>query len=230
MKTIAIVEDDLYIGNMLAELLGANGYSTLRAYSGSEAFLLFEKQRPNLVLLDLMLPGMSGEELLKQIADICPVIVVSAKADVRGKISNLNAGAVDYITKPFNNDELLARVAVHLRRGGKGEDSRLSLGDIEMNFDTYEVFVDKRPIRLTKTEFAILRAFLENPKKVFSRSALLDYIEGFVPDGEESSVSVHISNLRKKMEEVSQKNYIETVWGIGFKLSLHAVDPSYRGR
>lgn len=223
MRTIAIVEDDTYIGNMLAELLTANGYAAVRAYSGSEAVLLLERVRPDLVILDLMLPGMSGEEVLSRIAGICPVIILSAKADVRGKVKNLNAGAVDYITKPFDNDELLARIGVHLRRGA-GERAPLSLGGLEMDFDTFEVRAEGVPVRLTKTEFAILRTFLENPRKVFSRSAILDYIEGFVPDGEESSIGVHISNLRRKLEEATPKNYIQTVWGIGFRL-----DPAVLG-
>lgn len=216
MRTIAVVEDDVHIGNMLAELLTANGYAVLRAFSGSEAALLLEKERPDLVILDLMLPGMSGEEVLARIAGLCPVIILSAKTDVRGKVRNLNAGAVDYVTKPFDNDELLARIGVHLRRGH--DRAPLSLGGIRMDFDTFEVFAEGKPVRLTKTEFAILRTFLENPRKVFSRSAILDYIEGFVPDGEESSVGVHISNLRRKLEEVSPRSYIQTVWGIGFRL------------
>ena len=216
MRTIAVVEDDVHIGNMLAELLTANGYAVLRAFSGSEAALLLEKERPDLVILDLMLPGMSGEEVLARIAGLCPVIILSAKTDVRGKVRNLNAGAVDYVTKPFDNDELLARIGVHLRRGH--DRAPLSLGGIRMDFDTFEVSVEERPVRLTKTEFAILRTFLENPRKVYSRSAILDYIEGFVPDGEESSVGVHISNLRRKLEEVSPRSYIQTVWGIGFRL------------
>lgn len=218
MKTIAIVEDDEYIGNMLAELLGASGYKTVRAYSGSEALLLLEREKPDLILLDLMLPGVSGEEVLNRVAGECPVIVLSAKADVRGKVKNLNAGAVDYVTKPFDNDELLARIGVQLRRAGTRERSGIALGGVEMNFETFEVRAEGKPVRLTKTEFAMLRAFLEHPKRVFSRSALLETIENFVPDGEESSVSVHISNLRRKLEEASGKNYIETVWGIGFKL------------
>ena len=172
MRTIAIVEDDPYISNMLAELLAANGYATLRAWSGSEALLLLERERPDLVILDLMLPGMSGEEVLERIAGSCPVIILSARADVQGKVKSLNAGAVDYVTKPFDNDELLARIGVHLRRGA-GERAPLVLGGICMDFDTFEVFVDGVSVRLTKTEFAILRAFLENPRRVFSRSALL---------------------------------------------------------
>ena len=206
MKKIAVVEDDEYIGNMVEELLRGDGFDVLRAYSGSEALLLLGRVRPDLVLLDLMLPGASGEAVLE-----------SAKTDVGGKVKNLNAGASDYITKPFEPDELLARVRVQLRGGGKG--GTLALGGIVLDTETYEVAAKGTPVRLTKTEFAILRAFMENPKKVFSKSAVLDYIENFVPDGEESSVSVHISNLRRKLEDASGENYIDTVWGIGFRFA-----------
>lgn len=224
MKKIAVVEDDEHIGNMLAELLRGEGYETVRAYSGSEALLLLERARPDLILLDLMLPGASGEEVLERAKDICPVIILSAKADVGGKVKNLNAGASDYITKPFDPEELLARIRVQLRTGRGGKS--LALGGIVMDTDTYEVTAKGAPVRLTKTEFAILRAFVENPKKVFSKSAVLDYIENFVPDGEESSVSVHISNLRKKLEEASGENYIETVWGIGFRFAKEKLENS----
>ena len=217
MKTIAVVEDDGYIGRMLEELLSGEGYKVLRAYSGTEALLLLERARPDLVLLDLMLPGVDGETVLETAKKLCPVIILSAKTEVGGKVRNLNAGASDYITKPFDSDELLARVRVQLRAGGSG--GTLSLGGIVMDTETFEVSAGGAPVRLTKTEFAILRAFMENPKKVFSKTAVLDYIENYVPDGEESSVSVHISNLRRKLEEASGENYIETVWGIGFRFA-----------
>lgn len=143
MKKIAVVEDDEHIGNMLAELLRGEGYETVRAYSGSEALLLLERTRPDLILLDLMLPGASGEEVLERAKDICPVIILSAKADVGGKVKNLNEGASDYITKPFDPEELLARIRVQLRigRGGKS----LALGGIVMDTDTYEVTAKVRP-------------------------------------------------------------------------------------
>ena len=217
MKKIAVVEDDEYIGNMVEELLRGDGFDVLRAYSGSEALLLLGRVRPDLVLLDLMLHGASGEAVLESAKKLCPVIILSAKTDVGGKVKNLNAGASDYITKPFEPDELLARVRVQLRGGGKG--GTLALGGIVLDTETYEVAAKGTPVRLTKTEFAILRAFMENPKKVFSKSAVLDYIENFVPDGEESSVSVHISNLRRKLEDASGENYIDTVWGIGFRFA-----------
>ncbi len=217
MKTIAVIEDDIYIGNVLEELLTESGYSVIRAYSGTEGLLLLEKNKPDLVILDLMLPGMSGEEVLQNISELAPVMILSAKTEVSGKVKNLNAGAVDYITKPFDNDELLARVGVALRRCEAHADGVVSRAGIVMDTDTYSVTVEGKPLKLTKTEFAILKMFLLNPKKVFSKSAILDYISDYTPDGEESSVSVHISNLRNKLKEASDRNYIRTVWGIGFQ-------------
>ena len=137
MKTIAVIEDDIYIGNVLEELLTESGYSVIRAYSGTEGLLLLEKSKPDLVLLDLMLPGISGEEVLQNISELAPVMILSAKTEVSGKVKNLNAGAVDYITKPFDNDELLARVGVALRRREAHADGVVSRAGIVMDTDTY---------------------------------------------------------------------------------------------
>lgn len=167
MKTIAVIEDDIYIGNVLEEILTESGYSVIRAYSGTEGLLLLEKSKPDLVLLDLMLPGMSGEEVLQNISELAPVMILSAKTEVSGKVKNLNAGAVDYITKPFDNDELLARVGVALRRREAHADGVVSRAGIVMDTDTYSVTVEGKPLKLTKTEFAILKMFLLNPKKSF---------------------------------------------------------------
>lgn len=167
MKTIAVIEDDIYIGNVLEELLTESGYSVIRAYSGTEGLLLLEKSKPDLVLLDLMLPGISGEEVLQNISELAPVMILSAKTEVSGKVKNLNAGAVDYITKPFDNDELLARVGVALRRREAHADGVVSRAGIVMDTDTYSVTVEEKSLKLTKTEFAILKMFLSTPKKFF---------------------------------------------------------------
>ena len=225
MFTVAIVEDDVYISNMLSELLCRHGYKTLRAYSGSEALLLFERSVPDLAILDLMLPGVCGEEVLKKIGGRFPVIVLSAKTEVGGKVKALESGACDYVTKPFDNDELLARIAVHLR-GAEQKDGKIRLCGLELDAETFTVCAEGTAVRLTKTEFAILRVLMREPKKVFSRSALVDRIGDFSSDGEESSVSVHISNLRKKLECATGKNYVETVWGIGFKFSSELLSDS----
>lgn len=217
MKTIMIVDDDIPIGNLLEEVLTREGYSVSRAYSGTEALLLLSGSRPDLILLDLMLPGLVGEEVLPQIQGI-PVIVVSARADVQDKVELLMGGAVDYITKPFDTRELLARIAVQLRNEiPKEEGMELSHDDIVMNLASHQVFIGEREVRFTKTEFAILKLFLQNPTQVLAKSVILDRINEDTPDCVESSLKVHMSNLRKKLRESGGKEYIESVWGIGFK-------------
>lgn len=218
MKTILIIDDDLHIGNMLEEILGKDGYQVLRAYSGTEALLVLSKETPDLILLDLMLPGLQGEEVLPQIKDI-PVIVMSAKADVDHKVSLLLDGAVDYVTKPFHVKELLARIAVQLRDNHtKKETSYLVFDDLKLCMDTHVVTVNGKAIKLTRTEFAILKLLMKNPTQVITKSVLLERISEDTPDCLESSLKVHISNLRKKLREGSEKEYIEAVWGIGFKM------------
>lgn len=222
MKTILIIDDDVSVGNLTEELLTREGYAVLRAYSGTEALLLLEHRRPDLILLDLMLPGQSGEALLPAIREI-PVIVVSAKTDADEKAELLLNGAADYVTKPFGTKELLARIALRLREAPRTA-APLAFGDLAMDPETREVTVGGSAVKLTKTEYAILKLLLRNPSQVIPKSALLDRISLETPDCVESSLKVHISNLRKKLREKSGKDYIEAVWGIGFKLR-DASDP-----
>ncbi len=218
MKTILIVDDDLHIGNMVEEVLTKEGYGVLRAYSGTEAVLLLSQEKPDIVLLDLMLPGLSGEDVLPKIKGI-PVIVVSAKVDVDNKVDLLLGGAADYITKPFHTKELLARIAVQLREEKRAvTDTGLAFEEIKMNIDTHQVTVADTEVKLTRTEYAILKLLLQNSNQVVTKSVLLDKIAQDTPDCTESSLKMHISNLRKKLKEVNDKDYIEAVWGIGFKL------------
>jgi DNA-binding response OmpR family regulator len=219
MKTIAIVEDDIPIGDMLAEVLTQEGYGVLRAYSGTEAIYLLAQHKPDLILLDLMLPGLSGEEVLPHIQDI-PVLVLSAKVDVQDKVNLLLGGAADYMTKPFDTKELLARIAVQLRKAErKTEISALAVGDLVLDTVSQGVTVLGQAVKLTRTEFAILKLLMVNPGQVLSKSTLLDRISLDTPDCTERSLKQHISNLRKKLQDVSGVDYIETVWGIGFKLA-----------
>ena len=218
MYTVAVVDDDLYIGDMLEKALLQEGYRVLRAYSGTEALLLFERQKPDLILLDLMLPGLSGEQVIEKISNV-PVIVVSAKAGVDDKVGLLTGGAVDYVTKPFEIRELLARIAVHLRNSeSAGEKTELVTDGIRLNPDTREVKVNENQIHLTPTEFAILKQLIKNSGQVVTKSRILDAISMDTPDCTESSLKIHVSNIRKKLKEKSGKDYIEAVWGIGFKL------------
>ena len=216
MKNIMIVDDDIYIGNLIEEALIKNGYKALRAYSGTEAFLMLKSEKPDLILLDLMLPGLSGEEVLSQITDI-PVIVVSAKTDIDDKVGLLLNGAVDYITKPFDVRELLARIEVRMRAPSLCG-STLSYKNLVLNTDMHYAQVGDRKARLTKTEYAILKQLMINPSQVITKTQLLDLISLDTPDCTESSLKVHVSNLRKKLSEVSDDDLIESVWGIGFKM------------
>lgn len=219
MKQILIIDDDIHIGNMVEELLVREGYGVLRAYSGTEALLLLKETKPDLILLDLMLPGLNGEEILPKLDGI-PVMIVSAKIDVDNKIRMLLDGAVDYVTKPFDTKELLARIAVQFRKISAGGGAQiLTFEDITLNTDTHMVTIDTNEIKLTRTEFAILKLLMRNPGQVITKSLLLERISEDTPDCTDSSLKIHISNLRKKLREAGGTDYIEAVWGIGFKLA-----------
>ena len=218
MKRILIIEDDIHIGNVLEETLSREGYEISRAYSGTEALLVLSGSRPDLVLLDLMLPGLNGEDVLPRIKGI-PVIVVSARVEIDHKVDLLLGGAVDYVTKPFHMKELLARISVHLRNTeSMPVSSELKFAGIVLNTDTYLVIISNIEIKLTRTEYAILKLLMQNPTQVVTKSQLLDRISTDTPDCTESSLKMHVSNLRKKLREVNNKDYIEAVWGIGFKM------------
>lgn len=218
MKRILIIDDDIHIGNMLEEALSKEGYRVSHAYSGTEALLVLSGIRPDLILLDLMLPGLNGEEVLPQIKGI-PVIVVSAKADIDNKVDLLLNGAVDYVTKPFSTKELLARIAVHLRTASKAPASPVFVfDDIALNTDAHTVTVNDSEVKLTRTEYAILKMLMQNQTQVVTKTLLLDRISEDTPDCTERSLKMHISNLRKKLRDKNGKDYIEAVWGIGFKM------------
>ena len=219
MSHILIIDDDIHINEMLEEVLIQEGYQVSHAYSGTEALLFLANEKPDLILLDLMLPGLTGEEVLSQIEKI-PVIVMSAKVEVKDKVALLLNGAEDYITKPFEIEELLARIVVQLRKSTRLDSSeKLIYREITVNMVTHEAWVGEHEVKLTKTEFAILKILLEHPKQVITKTVLLDRVSEETPDCMESSLRVHISNLRKKLREISGKDYIEAVWGIGFKMA-----------
>ena len=219
MSHILIIDDDIHINEMLEEVLIQEGYQVSHAYSGTEALLFLANEKPDMLLLDLMLPGLTGEEVLSQIEKI-PVIVMSAKVEVKDKVALLLNGAEDYITKPFEIEELLARIVVQLRKSTRSDSSeKLMYREITVNMVTHEAWVGEHEVKLTKTEFAILKILLEHPKQVITKTVLLDRVSEETPDCMESSLRVHISNLRKKLREISGKDYIEAVWGIGFKMA-----------
>ena len=219
MSHILIIDDDIHINEMLEEVLIQEGYQVSHAYSGTEALLFLANEKPDLILLDLMLPGLTGEEVLPQIEKI-PVIVMSAKVEVKDKVALLLNGAEDYITIQFEIEELLARIVVQLRKSTRLDSSeKLMYREITVNMVTHEAWVGEHEVKLTKTEFAILKILLEHPKQVITKTVLLDRVSEETPDCMESSLRVHISNLRKKLREISGKDYIEAVWGIGFKMA-----------
>ena len=217
MKRILVIDDDIYIGNMLEEVLTKEGYQVLRAYSGTEALLVLSSSRPDLILLDLMLPGLSGEEVLPRIREF-PVIVLSAKADLDSKVNLLLGGASDYVTKPFEIKELLARITAVLRKNASHAGDILSFDDISLDMATHIVSAHGKEVRLTRTEFAIFKTLLLNPSQVIAKSLLLERISMDTPDCTEHSLKTHVSNLRKKLRDVGGREYIEAVWGIGFRL------------
>ncbi len=218
MANILVIDDDPDIGNLLEEALTRNGYLVMRADSGTAALSLLKSRTPDLILLDLMLPGLSGEQLLPQIKEI-PVIVVSAKIDLDNKVSLLLGGAADYITKPFEIRELLARVAVQLRKSNTKEQADADSYDtLRLGSDLHSVTAAGTAIRLTRTEYAILKLLMQNPEQVVTKSAILDQIAADTPDCTELSLKQHISNLRKKLRQPTGKDYIEAIWGIGFRL------------
>lgn len=218
MNHILIIEDDTDISGMMVTALTSAGYRCTQAFSGTEALLVLSSAKPDLVLLDLTLPGLNGEKVLPQIRGI-PVIVVSAKADVENKVDLLLGGAADYITKPFHTKELLARIAVQLRSSAAAAaGAALTFDGITLNTGTHAVTAGEREIRLTRTEYAILKLLMQNPSQVITKTQLLERISADTPDCTESSLKTHISHLRAKLREVSGKDPIEAVWGIGFKM------------
>lgn len=218
---VLVAEDDNDINNMLRDLLENAGFAVEQAFSGTEAVRLMAGGF-DLVMLDLMLPGLAGEEVLKRIRETSdtPVIVVSAKDDKSSKVGLLKSGADDYVTKPFDTDELLARIEALLRRKGKTEDEKiLRYKNIEINTVTFEASVSGAAVMLTKREFLILQLLMSNPKKVFTKNNIFESVwnEPFL--GEDNSINVHISNIRNKLSKAGgEDKYIQTVWGIGFKM------------
>ena len=217
MNTIAVIEDDLPIGNLLEEVLTKAGYAVRRAYSGTEALYLLEREKPDLALLDLMLPGLSGEEVLPHFSGI-PVIVLTAKAGVEDKVKLLLGGAADYLTKPFEIPELLARVQVRLRERQAPHSPVLRWEGLELDGTSRQVTVGGAPVHLTRTDYALLKLLLQNQGRAVAKSVILDSISRDTPDCTESSLKQHVSNLRKKLRDAGAGDCIQSVWGIGFLL------------
>lgn len=224
MHQILIIEDDPDINQMIHEYLTDEGYSCTQAFSGSEGKLLFSMKEFDLIILDLMLPGISGEELIQNIAEKIPVIVLSAKNDLESKVELLKAGADDYMCKPFELPELLVRIQVQLRKLGRKtsdetKDSVFVYREWRMDTATHEMTAKGMQIELTSHEFLIMELFLRNPKRVFTKQMIYEYAWGEEYLAEDKTINVHISNIRSKLKGTDTESYIQTVWGLGFKLS-----------
>lgn len=224
--TILVVEDDQDINHLLVHILKNAGYNAVSAYSGSEAVLRMSVEEYDLLLLDLMLPGLTGEELLSEVRkkSYVPVIVISAKTTLEDKVSLLKMGADDYITKPFEKEEVLARIEARLRVHGhlpkKEEQSKsYCLRGLCMNLDDRSVTLDQQEVGLTISEFDILALLMSRTDKVFSKSEIYEKVWHGTYLGEDNTISVHISNIRAKFLKISDEEYVRTVWGIGFKIS-----------
>ena len=221
METIAVIEDNVLTGDMITEILREEGFRVIRAYSGTEALYLLKQNKPDLILLDLVLPGLNGEGVLEHINGI-PVIILSSKTEVEDKINLLNEGACDYITKPFNTGELIARIFVQLRKeknvGNHTEESTLSVGDLTLDPLSLNLIAQSQVVKLTKTECAILKLLMSHSKYTISRDLLLDNISYETPDCTEKSLKQHIYNLRKKLCSINSSIQIETVRGVGLSL------------
>ncbi len=226
-ERILIIEDDQDINGLIYRILTKEGYNVTQAFSGSEGRLCIELYDYDAVLIDLMLPGISGEDIIKKIREekFMPIIVISAKTSQIDKVNALKIGADDFISKPFNIEELLARLEAQLRRYKKfpkekfEEEVVLRYKEIELDKEKLEVKVKGELIPLTAKELSILKLLLENPNKVFTKANLFESVwnEEFL--GDDNTINVHISNIRSKINKIDKENdYIKTIWGIGFKL------------
>lgn len=223
--SLLIVEDDINVGNMLQEALEFEGYNVTRAYSGTEALMLLEKSKPDMVLLDLMLPGLSGQELITKLGGI-PTIVLSARSDLDSKIELLKKGACDYVTKPFVISELLARIEAHLRLASVGKDTSVTenedvikTGNIALDTSLMTVTIGDKETNLTRTEAAILGLLMRNVGRPLGRNTILDRISEDTPDCTERSLKQHVSNVRKKLQQLDNIDHIEAIYGIGFQFN-----------
>ncbi len=220
---LLVVEDEDQLRKIISEHFISEGYQTIEASNGEEALRLWEEYRPDLVILDIMLPLKSGMEVLKEIRalDNTPVIMLTARVEEIDKLLGLEMGADDYITKPFSPRELSARVKAVLRRSNSipAERNTLNFAGLRVDIHRMEAYFNNQLISLTGTEFRILLIFMENPGQVFSRLQILERIYGDMYEGYERTIDTHINNLRRKMEAAAVENIlIKTVYGVGYKL------------
>ena len=229
-RKILIVEDDTDINNLIRKILKKEGYEASQAFSGTEGKLLLKMEAPDMMILDLMLPGMAGEELIREVREEMgldiPILVISAKISLASKVQTLKNGADDYLTKPFEAEEVLARVYAALRRynntsqRAEGNREVLEYKNLKIYPDARKAVVSGRELSLTMHEYDILLLLLQEPERVYSRENLYEQVWKNGYYGEDNTVNVHVSNLRRKLAAMdSSEEYIKTVWGIGFKMA-----------
>lgn len=227
-ETIVIIDDDKEIVRLLRSYLEQAGYVVRVAYDGPTGLDLLRSERAALLLLDLMLPGMDGWEITRRIRSEAslaptPIIMLTARIEDSDKILGLELGADDYVTKPFNPREVLARVRVQLRRQQRGQEGApthtLQVGALRLDPARYEVTLDGAPLDLTRTEYTLLRMLMENPGSVFTRSEMIENALGYTYEGMERTLDSHIKNLRRKIgDNPKEPTYIHTVYGIGYRM------------
>ena len=227
-KRALVVEDDANIAELLRLYLGRDGFEVMLVPDGGKAEDSFELFTPDLVLLDIMLPGKDGWQICRDIRkkSAVPIIMLTAKGETADKVSGLEMGADDYVTKPFEVRELLARIHAVMRRSeGEGQvEKKLSYDKLVINLDSYELIVDGKKIATPPKEMELLFHLASSPNRVFTRNQLLDEVWGFDYFGDSRTVDVHIKRLREKLEGVSDKWSLKTVWGVGYKFELLADD------
>lgn len=219
---LLIVEDEESIHAMIKEYLTKKGYTCTSAFSGSEAKLLLAHETFDCMILDLMLPGMSGEQLMKECKALqtFPVIVLSAKDSIDSKVALLQDGADDYMCKPFDLKELEARIHVQIRKHQPKQVERYQFKDVVLHDDYRSVTIGEKTQKLTKHEYKILELLMSNPHRAFTKKAIYEYAWEDMYYGDDKTITVHISNIRNKLQQISKQEYIETIWGIGFKMKV----------
>lgn len=221
-KRILIIEDDQEISRLLSVILTKAHMVPAAAYSGTEGLLQLQNNTFDLILLDLMLPGKSGEELIKEIREksSIPIIVISAKVDIENKVQVLKMGADDYITKPFHQEEVIVRVEVQLRKVSSHPEKSVEIGwrGLKLNTEKRSVTLNGKELQLTNAEFDIFIFFMNNPERALSKKEIYESVWKGTYYGDDNTISVHVSNLRKKISEISTEEHIKTIWGVGFML------------
>lgn len=217
---ILIIEDDVTINKLLRSIIEKNGYVVDSAYCGTDGIAMGLHKEYSLILLDLMLPEKSGEEVMKELrrANTTPVIVLSSKSETYNRIELLRLGADDYITKPFDVDEVLLRIQAVLRRTSQQETKEIVFRELVMKTDSKRVFVGDNELSCTATEYAILELLMKNPATIYSKRTIYEIVMGEDYLQEDNTMNVHISNLRRKIAKFTDKKYIETVYGMGYRL------------